>query len=45
MIYFGDRCYEGGNDYDACQAIDSLDIGVWYYVKDPDETMLLLDNY
>jgi len=45
IIYFGDRCYEGGNDYDACQAIDNSNSGTWYSVKGPRDTMKLISNY
>ena len=45
LIYFGDRCYEGGNDYDACKAIDNSNLGAWHSVKGPLDTMKLIKGY
>jgi len=42
MIYIGDKCTYGGNDYDACRDLEISGDGVYYNVDDWKETEGLL---
>ena len=45
IIFFGDRCSIGGNDYAAREYIDNNKLGKWFQVKSPKETLQILNDY
>ena len=44
IIFVGDKCFPGGNDYAPCQYINEQGTGAWHSVEDPSETMALLHS-
>ena len=44
MIFFGDKCFKGGNDYDICQDLEKNNDGKCFNVKNPEETFRILNN-
>ena len=46
IIFFGDKCYAGGNDYEICEDIRKNRDGLYWPVTEPQETIrVLLNNY
>ena len=45
IVFFGDKCYLGGNDYDVCEDIKKHKDGEVYEVKDDNETFKILNSY
>tara|TARA_Y100000593_G_C4319346_1_gene342863 strand:+ start:5056 stop:5688 length:633 start_codon:yes stop_codon:yes gene_type:complete len=43
IVYFGDKCHEGGNDYDICVDVKENG-GIVYEVKSPQDTLNRLSN-
>lgn len=44
IIFVGDKCFPGGNDYAPCQYINENGVGAWHNVDDPTDTLLLLHS-
>jgi len=44
MIYFGDKCFKGGNDYDIVLDLRENRDGKFFQVESYRETMLLLSD-
>lgn len=44
IIFFGDKCDEGGNDYDIAEAVKKLRNGTVHQVKDWEETWTILKS-
>jgi phosphomannomutase len=44
MVYFGDKCFEGGNDYDVVLDLIEHKDGEFFQVKNYKETMSLLEG-
>jgi phosphomannomutase len=42
IIFFGDKCFKGGNDYDICLDIQRNKDGVFWQVSGPRETLEIL---
>lgn len=42
VVFFGDKCDKGGNDYDIAKAVKSRNHGVVYHVSDWEETQRIL---
>ena len=43
IVFVGDKCYPGGNDYGIVRELEKTDlISKWYNVKGPDDTLRLL---
>ena len=42
IIFFGDKCHEGGNDYEICLDIQQNKDGVFWQVEGPEETIKIL---
>lgn len=42
IIFFGDKCFEGGNDYDICLDIQQNKDGLFHQVDGPEEAIEIL---
>lgn len=45
LFFFGDRCFEGGNDYELFQKINEIKSENAFHVKNYQHTIQLLKNY
>ena len=43
MIFVGDRCVPGGNDWPLAQRLDPIEGSEWYQVSSPAETRALIE--
>lgn len=44
IVFFGDKCEKGGNDYDIAEAVKQLPNGTVYHVKDWEETWTIMKS-
>ena len=44
IVFFGDKCHKGGNDYDICLDLKENKDGIFWNVSGPDETFRVLEN-
>ena len=44
MVFFGDKCNPGGNDYPIANDIIQRECGTYHNVESPTQTLEILEN-